>query len=197
VDGFYVARFGDDEMKKTMRHGETRGFLGKPTFSFGRSKAVAAKTKSRRDASDGAGGFVVVPVRSRAHYAVADELVGGAVYNGKEHFVAGHDKRPEHTPYEQLAWAILEQAIDDLAAFARAGVMTRDGRCKAWPKVRRVRKGKPVLELAVIAHIKDALAHEMTKRFFLEGTAQWLCDMVGCRLTATEIFHTTLKNHSK
>lgn len=139
----------------------------------------------------------MVPAPARSQSCVADELVGGYVQNGKEHYAAGHEKVREYSPYERLAWAILERAIDDLAAFAKAGVITRDGRCKRWPRLWRKRQGRRVYELVAIAHIKDPMAHKMTKRFFLQGAGQWLCDMLGCRLTAKEIYETTLRNHAK
>ncbi len=111
-----------------------------------------------------------------------NEMVGSYAQNGREHHVAGHDKTPEYTPTERLGWAILERAIDDLAAFASAGIITRDGICKRWPRVWRNRNGEPVYEMV---------------HFFTNGTAQWLCDLLGCRLTAEEIFYATLKNHAK
>jgi hypothetical protein len=38
-----------------------------------------------------------------------------------------------------LAWAILEQAVDDLATFARYGLITPEGQCLPWPFVMRRR----------------------------------------------------------
>ena len=49
-----------------------------------------------------------------------NELEGltGSSFNGKPTMRTG-GKSPERSGYELLAWAILEQAVDDLATFAR------------------------------------------------------------------------------
>jgi hypothetical protein len=198
VDGFHVGGFNFLEMTKTLQQRSTRGFLGKPTFLFGRQKPQKAQQKSRRPANGGAGkkGVVSRAAGSRRSYCDND-MVGSYAQNGHEHYAAGHDKTPEYTPTERLGWAILERAIDDLAAFAKAGIITREGKCKRWPRVWRNRRGGQVLELLAIANVKDPATHEQTVHFFTNGTAQWLCDLLGCRLTAEEIFFTTLKNHAK
>jgi hypothetical protein len=46
------------------------------------------------------------------------EGLSGSSYNGKPAMRTG-DKSPERSGWELLAWAILEQAVDDLATFAQ------------------------------------------------------------------------------
>jgi hypothetical protein len=195
--GVHLGNYEFLEMKKTLQKRSTRGFLGKTAYSFGRIKPKK-KNKPRRPANGGAGkkGVVARAAGSRRSF-FDNDMVGTYSQNGREHYVAGHDKMEEYSPTEVLGWAILERAIDDLAAFAKAGIITREGICKRWPRVWRNRRGGRVYELLAIAHVKDPHAHEQTVHFFTNGTAQWLCDLLGCRLTAEEIFFTTLKNHAK
>jgi hypothetical protein len=126
-------------------------------------------------------------------------MVGEFARNGREHYSTGATHRREADGYEQLGWAILEQAIDDLAALGRAGVIRRDGSCPPWPRVWQMRWAdrRRVYALKVVSNMANRTAHTELRAFFLNGTAQWLCDWVGCRIPAKEIFYTTLKNHAK
>jgi hypothetical protein len=73
------------------------------------------------------------------------EGLSGSSYNGKPTMRTG-DKSPERSGWEVLAWAILEQAVDDLATFARYGLITPEGHCLPWPfamqrRMKRAKKG--------------------------------------------------------
>jgi hypothetical protein len=76
-----------------------------------------------------------------------NELEGltGSSFNGKPTMRTG-DKSPERSGWELLAWAVLEQAVDDLATFARYGLITPEGDCLPWPfamqrRMKRAKKG--------------------------------------------------------
>jgi hypothetical protein len=123
--------------------------------------------------------------------------------NGRPTMRTG-DKSPERSGWELLSWAILEQAVDDLATFARYGLITPQGECRPWPFVmqRRMKRSKGVWQSfnyrqrANIACSQGPHEHRQLRAWFLSAEAQTFCDLIGCRLDPTEIFASTIKHHS-
>ena len=125
-----------------------------------------------------------------------------ATHNGKP-ALANDAKSPERSGWELLAWAILEQAVDDLAVFARWGIISPAGNCLPWPTEikRRIKVGrKGQLEVfyhrcpKTIASSHGPHDHRQLRAWFLSDAAQEFCDLIGCRLPAREIFTSTIKN---
>jgi hypothetical protein len=114
------------------------------------------------------------------------------------------DKSPERSGWELLAWAILEQAVDDLATFARYGLITPKGECRPWPFVmqrRRKWSGKGwqhfnYRQRSNICCCQGPHEHRQLRAWFLSDEAQIFCDLIGCRLDPAEIFHSTIANHA-
>ena len=119
---------------------------------------------------------------------------GASVQNGRVR-VGSSSKTPERTGWELLAWAILEQAVDDLANLCRWGIITPKGKCLPWPKVMKLRGGYMVRVNTTIAGMRGPNDHRELKAFFASEEAQTFCDLIGCRLPAPEIFDSTIKHH--
>jgi hypothetical protein len=126
-----------------------------------------------------------------------------ATHNGKP-ALANTSKAPERTGWEMLAWAVLEQAVDDLAVFARWGIISPTGKCLPWPTQmkRRVKVGRKGQLEAFYSRVPRTIAsshgphdHRQLRAWFLSDEAQQFCDWIGCRLPAREIFAATVKNH--
>lgn len=123
-------------------------------------------------------------------------------HNGKAR-LAVSDKTPDRSPWEELGWAILEQAVMDLAVFARWGIVTTEGKCLPWPtevkrRIKWTTKGPQYFWHRVprtIASSHGPHDHRQLCAWWLSDDAQHLCDLVGCRLPAREIFSSTIKNH--
>jgi hypothetical protein len=131
------------------------------------------------------------------------EGLSGSSYNGKPAMRTG-DKSPERSGWELLAWAILEQAVDDLATFARYGLITPKGDCLPWPfamqrRMKRAKKGGwqyyNYRQRANICCSQGPHEHRQLRAWFLSAEAQTFCDLIGCNLDPQEIFHSTIKNH--
>jgi hypothetical protein len=125
-------------------------------------------------------------------------------HNGRPARAVGGSKTPERSGWELLAWAILEQAVDDLALFARYGIVTTRGKCLPWPhEMKRITKYGPQGKLGTywhkvprnIATSKGPNDHKELRAWFLSEHAQSFCDLIGCKLPAAEIFASTIKNH--
>jgi hypothetical protein len=131
------------------------------------------------------------------------EGLTGSSYNGKPMMRAG-EKSPERSGYELLAWAILEQAVDDLVSYARYGIIAPDGTCRRWPfELRRRIKKTPSgyqyanhRQRATIAASTGPYEHKQLRAWFLSTEAETFCEMIGCNLPPDEIFYSTVKNHS-
>jgi hypothetical protein len=131
------------------------------------------------------------------------EGLTGSAINGKPIMATGH-KSPERSGWELLAWAILEQAVDDLATYCRYGLIDPQGNCGPWPfEMRRrfkVQAGR--LECfnhksrAQIACCTGPHEHRQLRAWFLSGEAQIFCDLIGCNLPAAEIFESTVKHQA-
>jgi hypothetical protein len=123
-------------------------------------------------------------------------------HNGRP-ALANNAKAPERSGWELLAWAILEQAVDDLALYARWGLIGPRGNCLPWPtsikkRIKWTWKG-PQVSYDRIPHNIGASTgpndHKRLKAWFLSDEAAEFVELIGCRLPAQEIFWTTLKNH--
>lgn len=123
-----------------------------------------------------------------------DSTYGASVHNGRVR-PSAHSKTPERSGWELLAWAILEQAVDDLANLCRWGIITPTGKCLPWPKTLKRKEGYMVRVNTTIAGMRGPNDHRELKAFFSSDEAQQFCDWIGCRLPAREIFTSTLKHH--
>jgi hypothetical protein len=125
------------------------------------------------------------------------QLGFGRSHNGRPGAATGI-KSPEPTPEEQIAWAMLEQAIDDTKILCRYRLITADGELMAWPRITVIRDGYTRNEPMIIATMKDPLEHARLREFWMDETqAQTWCDLCGCRLPAKDIWKSILKNHAK
>jgi hypothetical protein len=125
-----------------------------------------------------------------------------ATHNGKP-ALANTSKTPERSGWELLAWAILEQAVDDLVLFCRFGIVTQAGKCLPWPRTvkRRIKwttKGPRYSYDRVphaIASCKGPNDHKQLCAWFQSEDAESFCDLIGCRMPPREIFWSIIKNH--
>lgn len=124
--------------------------------------------------------------------------------NGRQRTAVHADKSPERTGWELLAWAILEQAVDDLVLFCRYGIITTAGKCLPWPyKMKPITRYRSNGKLATywqreprnIAWSKGPNDHKELRAWFLSEHAEAYCHLIGCKLPAREIFWSTVKNH--
>jgi hypothetical protein len=131
------------------------------------------------------------------------EGLSGSSYNGKPTMRTG-DKSPERSGWEFWPGPILEQAVDDLATFARYGLITPEGHCLPWPFAmqRRMKRAKRAAGSILTTGSAPTFAvqqgpheHRQLRAWFLSAEAQTFCDLIGCNLDPQEIFHSTIKNH--
>ena len=127
-----------------------------------------------------------------------------SAHNRRPARAVGTSKDPERSGWELLAWAILQQAVDDLKIFARYGIVTKRGKCLPWPhETKPIRKWGPNGKWATYFHrVPRSIAsshgpndHKELVAWFKSDAAQQFCDLIGCRLPASEIFSTTIKKH--
>lgn len=118
--------------------------------------------------------------------------------NKKPHVATG-DKSPERTPWELVAWAMLEMAISDTAILCRYGLIDAEGELLEWPRVLRIDDhGHQHHDPMTIATMNDPLEHARLREFWLDETqGQLWCDLCGCRLPAKDIWKSILKEHAK
>lgn len=85
---------------------------------------------------------------------------------------------------------VLRQAVDDLKILCGYGLITRGGRCKPWPRVKRAqRNGNKDEEWMIIAGMRDPFEHEKLRDWFLlKDHGQLWCDLIGWRIPCAEIF---------
>lgn len=119
-------------------------------------------------------------------------------YNGRSHAVTG-DKTPERTPWERVAWALLELAVDDTKILCRYGLIKSNGDLRDWPLVKKKSKqGHSNNQWRIIASMRDPMTHARLREFWLDPTqAQLWCDLIGCKLPAKDIWNGILKHHAK
>lgn len=131
-----------------------------------------------------------------------EQSYGASAHNGKAR-LGYSDKTPERSPWEELGWAVLEQAVTDLANFCRVGIVTTEGKCLPWPaQMQRRIKWRPTgpkyewerVSLS-IASCKGPNDHKQLVKWFMSDGAREFCDLVGCKLTPEEIFWSTVKHH--
>jgi len=126
-----------------------------------------------------------------------------STHNGLGRAVAHGNKTPERSGWELLAWAILEQAVDDLVVFCRWGIITTGGKCLPWPhemkrRIKWTLKGPQICHTRVprtIASSKGPNDHKALKEWFLSADAQTFCNLIGCNLPPREIFQRTVETH--
>jgi hypothetical protein len=113
-------------------------------------------------------------------------------------------QRPERSPWELLAWAVLEQAVSDLALFARYGIITPQGKCLPWPTtMQQITKYGPNRKLGTYWHcVPRTIAsshgpndHKQLVAWFMSPEAQAYCDLLDCKMPAKDIFTQTIRHH--
>jgi hypothetical protein len=119
-------------------------------------------------------------------------------HNGRMRPSSGGDKSPERSPEEELAWSMMEQAIDDLATLCRWGLITPSGRCMPWPRLKRLHWTGCVVESAYVkvANMNGPNDHIALKQFFHDQTqAQLWADLIGMSLPMADVWKMTLKHN--
>ena len=124
--------------------------------------------------------------------------VAASGQNRRPHIATG-DKSPERTPWEWVAWAMLEMAIEDTAILCRYGLIRRNGSLLRWPRVKRTDAyGHHHYDPMTIATMNDAMDHIRLRDFWTDETqAQMWCDLCGCNLPAKDIWQSILENHAQ
>lgn len=123
--------------------------------------------------------------------------IATSAHNGRPSRSYGGHKSPDRSPEEELGWAILEQAIDDLVTFCRWGLITPRGRCMPWPRRRIIgNHGYPLMECVKVATMSGPRDHMELRDFFLDKSqGQYLADLVGMRLPMADVWERTLKHN--
>lgn len=123
--------------------------------------------------------------------------IATSAHNGRPSRSYNGSKSPDRSPEEELGWAILEQAIDDLVTLCRWGLITSRGRCMPWPRRRVIGKyGYPIMELVKVATMTGPRDHlDLREFFFDESQGQYLADLVGMRLPMADVWERTLKHN--
>ena len=123
--------------------------------------------------------------------------VSPSSHNGRMLPATGN-KWAERSPEEELAWSIMEQAIDDLVTLCRWGLITPSGRCMPWPRRKRLHWSGAMVDggYVKVANMLGPLDHAALKEFFLEPTqAQLWADLIGMNLPMVDVWQMTLKNN--
>jgi len=118
--------------------------------------------------------------------------------NGRMRPASEGHKSPERSPEEDIAWAMMEQAIDDLATLCRWGLITPPGRCMPWPRQLRLDSCGRIKESAYVkvAHMNGPHDHERLKYFFADPTqGQLWADLIGMNLPMADVWKMTLKHN--
>jgi hypothetical protein len=123
--------------------------------------------------------------------------IATSAHNGRPSRSYGGSKSPDRSPEEELGWAILEQAIDDLVTFCRWGLITPRGNCMPWPRRRIIGDhGYPLMECVKVATMPGPRDHMDLRDFFLDKSqGQFLADLVGMRLPMADVWERTLKHN--
>ena len=121
--------------------------------------------------------------------------ISTTAHNGR-HCRSTGDKKPERNCWELLGWAVLEQAVDDLANLCRWGIVTPAGKCMPWPFFAKKCGPYRVKALVKIAGMTGPNSHKELKAWFLSEDAKTFCDLIGCRLDPAEMFWQTVKHHA-
>jgi hypothetical protein len=117
-------------------------------------------------------------------------------HNGRMRPATG-DKTPERSGEEEMAWSMMEQAIDDLATLCRWGLITARGSCMPWPRRREIGKyGYPCMVYVKVAGMVGPYDHYALKDFFLDITqGQLWADLIGMNLPMADVWKLTLKHN--
>ena len=123
--------------------------------------------------------------------------IATSAHNGRPSRSYGRSKSQQRSPEEELAWAMMEQAIDDLVTFCRWGLITKRGKCMPWPRRRIIgKKGTPLMELVKVAHMAGPRDHVELRAFFLDKSqGQYWADLIGLRLPTADVWAKTLKHN--
>jgi len=123
--------------------------------------------------------------------------IATSAHNGRPARSFNGGKSPQRSPEEELAWAIMEQAIDDLVVFCRWGLITPRGKCMPWPRRRKVNEyGYVVTELVKVAHMHGPNDHKELALFFADARqGQFLADLIGMRLPMADVWAKTLEHN--
>jgi len=123
--------------------------------------------------------------------------IATSAHNGRPTRSFGGSKSPDRSPEEELAWALMEQAIDDLVTLCRWGLITSRGRCMPWPRRRVIGKyGYPIMELVKVATMIGPRDHHDLREFFLDKSqGQYWADLIGMRLPMDDVWEKTLKHN--
>lgn len=129
---------------------------------------------------------------------ISGDAVSTINHNGHSRVVTGH-KSPDRTPWELVAWALLEQAIDDTKILCGYGLINKDGELRPWPRVRYFDpQGYERYAPMTIAMMRDPNEHSRLRDFWNDPTqAQHWCDLCGCNLPARDIWKGILKHHAQ
>ena len=123
--------------------------------------------------------------------------IATSAHNGRPSRSYGGSKSPDRSPEEELAWAMMEQAIDDLVTLCRWGLITSRGLCMPWPRRRVIGKyGYPIMELVKVATMTGPRDHYDLREFFLDKSqGQYWADLIGMRLPMDDVWHKTLEHN--
>jgi hypothetical protein len=99
--------------------------------------------------------------------------------------------------FVDLAWALLEQAGEDLATLCRWGLITPTGRCMPWPRcTRQNRDGTFQRHFYPVANMHGPRDHSALKEFYNDPKqGQVWADLVGYTMPMREVWTQTLKNN--
>ncbi len=129
---------------------------------------------------------------------ISGQQVGTANHNGRCRPATG-DKSPERTGWELVAWALLEQAIDDTKILCGYGLINKEGELRPWPRAPYVDAyGYQRYAPMTIAMMRDPNEHSRLRDFWLDPSqAQHWCDLCGCKLPAKDIWNGILRHHAQ
>ena len=121
--------------------------------------------------------------------------IGTTSYNGRFRAITGESGDNDSAEVRVGKQALL-QAVNDLKILCGYGLVTREGRCKPWPKLPRTdNRGHSHSYFMNIAGMRDPNDHRKLRKFFLDGVGQQLCDWVNFRCPAPEIFWRIVRKH--
>ena len=129
---------------------------------------------------------------------ISGDSVSTANHNGCARVSSG-SKTPERTGWELVAWALLEQAIDDTKILCGYGLINRDGELREWPRA-PYKDGGGYVRYApmTIGGMREPFEHARLRDFWLDPTqGQHWCDLCACRLPARDIWNGILKHHAQ
>jgi hypothetical protein len=99
--------------------------------------------------------------------------------------------------FVECAWAILEQAGEDLATLCRWGIITPTGRCMPWPRcMRRNPDGSLQHQFYPVSTMEGPSDHALLKEFYNNSEqGQVWADLVGYKMPMRDVWKQTLKHN--